>query len=267
VAESPDYRIRSLTRGLDVLRCWETAPGELHLSAIAEQTDLPLPTVLRIVRTLAASSFVESTHSGGYRPGIAALRLGFAALDGMDVVRVADAPLRDLAHRTMETINLAVLDGADIRYLLRIRNADLVTADIRVGSRLPASCTSMGKVLLAYLPEVRLAGLLDDLDLQAGRGPNAIHEREALVRELAMIRTRGWSGQDEELAYGLRSIAVPVRDRSGAVVAAVNMPVPATRWSQEELIERFLSELTETAGRISERLGSAAEAVERDGAW
>lgn len=259
MGEPPDYRIKALARGLEVLRCWDGSRGELHLTDIAEKACLPLPTTLRIVRTLVASAFLEPTEDGGYRPGLAALRLGFAALDGMDIVRVAERPLHELAERTMETINLGVLDDVDIRYLLRIRNADLVTADIRVGSRLPASCTSMGKMLLAHLPDDQLAELLQRLDLNAGRGPNAAHGRSSLVAELGPIRTWGWSSQDEELAYGLRSVAVPIRDRSGAVVAAVNMAVPATRWSMDELTSKFLPELTATAVLISEGLGFSAE--------
>ncbi len=255
MTQKPDYEIRSLARGLAVLRCYEDSRGELHLSGIAKRTGLPLPTVLRIARTLVAGSFLEQTESGAYRPGLGVLRLGFAALDGMEIVRLAGEPLRELARRSMETINLAVLDDIDIRYLVRVRNADLVTADIRVGSTLPASCTSMGKLLLAYLPEAQMADRLLRIDFRIGRGPNAIRDRDTFVKELAKIRERDWSTQDEELAYGLRSIAVPIRDRTGTVVAAANLAVPATRWSADEMTARFLSDLSATAMQISHALG------------
>ncbi len=250
-----DYQVKSLARGLQVLRCFEDPPAQLPLTEIARRTALPLPTVLRMVRTLVAESFLEQVETGEYRPSLGVLRLGFAALDGLDVVQAADEPLRELARTTMETVNLGVLDDVETRYLLRVRNADLVTANIRVGSRLPASATSMGKLLLAYLSESLLADRLNRLDFTAARGPKAIRDRHTLVAELNVIRSRQWGSQDEELEYGLRSIAVPILDRTGAVVAAANLAVPATRWTLDELVERFLIPLKECASTISVRLG------------
>jgi IclR family pca regulon transcriptional regulator len=256
-----DYHIKSLAKGLRVLRCFEASRGPLHLVTIATTTGLPLPTVFRIARTLEAEGFLEQTEDGAFRPGLGVLRLGFAALDGMDLVRLSTPHLQALAEATMETVNLGVLDDVDARYLVRIRNADLVTADIRVGSLLPASCTSMGKLLLAYLPETVLAERLPHVDFRSARGPHAIRDRDRLVDELRAIRIRGWSSQDEELEYGLRSIAVPVRDRAGAVVAAVNLAVPATRWTVAGLAERFLSELAAAAARVSRDLGFVERAA------
>lgn len=257
--------VKSLARGLQVLRCYQDTRGPLSLTEIARRTQLPLPTVLRLVRTLVAEDFLEQTEAGEYRPSVALLRLGFAALDGLNVVQAADEPLRELARTTMETVNLGVLDDVDTRYLLRIRNADLVTANIRVGSRLPAGCSSMGKLLLAYLPEPHLADRLERLDLAAAQGPNAIRDRKVLLEELRQIRLRDWASQDEELAYGLRSIAVPIRDRTGAVIAATNIAVPATRWTMAELIERFLPPLQEAATTVTRRLtGQAASSAAGD---
>lgn len=252
---TPEYHIRSLARGLTVLRCFESSRGPLHLVEISALTGLPLPTVFRIARTLESEGFLEQDANGAFRPGLGLLRLGFAALDGMDLVRLASPHLQALAEATMETINLGVLDDVGTRYLVRIRNADLVTADIRVGSLLPAACSSIGKVLLAHLPLAARDDRVDRLNFGAARGPNAIRDAGTLRTDLDAIAARGWAGQDEELEYGLRSIAVPVRDRSGVVVAGINIAVPANRWTIDDLVERFLADLAATATRISGDLG------------
>lgn len=253
------YVIKSLAKGLRVLRAFDSGERQYQLSELASAADLPLPTAFRVVRTLEVEGFVEQTADGGYRPGAAFLRLGFAALDGLDVVRVAAPHLRELAARTGETVNLGVLEGVETRYLHRIRNADLVTAEITVGSRLPAACTSMGKLLLAFLPADTFKETLARLDFDAARGPRAIREEKAFIADVTRIRRRGWVMQDEELEYGLRSVAAPVHDRTESVSAAVNIAVPATRWSVDELVERFLPALLDSARSISSSLGYRAE--------
>jgi IclR family pca regulon transcriptional regulator len=255
VKVTPEYHIKSLARGLAVMRCFETSRGPLHLVEISSSTGLPLPTVFRIARTLEAEGFLEQDENGAFRLGLGLLRLGFAALDGMDLVRLASPHLQGLAEATMETINLGVLDDVGTRYLVRIRNADLVTADIRVGSLLPAGCSSIGKVLLAHLPLPARDERVDRLNFAAARGPNAIRDAAPLRAQLDVITARGWASQDEELEYGLRSVAVPVRDRAGVVVAGINIAVPANRWTVDDLIERFLPDLLTTAARISGDLG------------
>lgn len=142
-----------------------------------------------------------------------------------------------------------------IVYLLRIKNRDLVTADLQVGSRLPVQSSSMGKLLLAYAPGDEREAILSNLDLTHGQGPNAIATPEALRDELTKIRRRGWSYQDQELAHGLRSIAAPIFDGTGEVVAAINMAVAAHRYSLDELVDRFLEDLLLTARTISMSLG------------
>lgn len=260
--QSDGYVIKSLAKGLRALRAFDSDHVELALTEIATAADLPLPTAFRVIRTLEAEGFVEQTPEGAYRLGGALLRLGFAALDGMDLVRAAAPHLRALARQTNETVNLGVLDGVETRYLHRIRNADLVTAEIRVGSRLPAACTSMGKLLLAFLTVDEFDQKLPKLDFQAARGPRAIRTKKPFLAEIARIRKNGFAVQDEELEYGLRSVAAPVRDRSERVVAAVNIAVPATRWSREDLLERFLPALLETSHAISLGVGLQGTRVE-----
>ncbi|MDR5700843.1 IclR family transcriptional regulator [Agromyces aerolatus] len=249
------YANQSVTRAFDVLRCFDQARKPLTVTAIAEMTGFPLPTAFRFVRALESEGILDRLDSGAYRPSLALLRLGFATLDSMDLVRFADPRLRALADATMETVNLGVLDRADVRYLIRVRNADLVTADIRVGSLLPSASTSMGKLLLAYLDESDLQDRLARLDFETARGRKAIRSGADLLVELQRIRERGWAYQDEELEYGLRSIAAPVLNHHGKVIAAINVAVPAARWTIDELAERFLSRLLECGAQISRDVG------------
>lgn len=257
--ERDAYTVRALARGTAVLRVFAESAGPLPLTEIASRTGLPLPTAFRIARTLVADGFLAETASGEYRLGVASMRVGLAALRGMDLIRVAEPELRKLARGTNETVNLGILDDVQTLYLLRIRNADLVTADIRVGSSLPAAASSMGKLLLAHLPEESLAGRLVRLDFSYAQGPNAIRGMEAFRSEIDLIRQKGWASQDEELAYGLRSIAAPVRDHNGTVIAAVNIAVPAQRWPMDELIGQLLHVLTQTCAEISTELGMPSE--------
>src|SRR4030095_5199021 len=137
---------------------------------------------------------------------------------------------------------MAILDGTDIVYIERCRSSQQgqseIDLNLHVGSRLPAYCTSMGKVLLAYLPAAARAETLDRIEL-VSRGPNTVTKRAALVEELQRVRTAGLAVNNEELAYGLRSIAVPVRARSGEVEAAINLAVHRTMVSMDDLTARL----------------------------
>jgi IclR family transcriptional regulator, pca regulon regulatory protein len=251
--EAQGFTIRSLVRGLRVLQAFDGVKNQLTLTEIAALVDLPLPTASRVARTLEEEGFLDRDEHGVFRLGPALLRLAAVVREGTDLLPVARGPLQKLADNTNETTNLSVLDGGRILYLLRIRNADLVTADIHVGSSLPTTCTSMGKLLLALLPDEQLRPRLARLDFTAGRGPRAIRNQHRFLDEVRQIRQQGWALQDEELELGLRSVAAPIRAGS-KVLAAINLAVPAARWSTDELIRHFLPEVITTAQEISAEL-------------
>jgi IclR family pca regulon transcriptional regulator len=183
------------------------------------------------------------------------LTLGFAALRASSLVEAAAAPMQALAGRTGETVNLGVLVGARVLYLHRIRNRDLVTADLQVGSTLPAACASKGKVLLAALSSNEQEQRLRQADFHECRGPRAPSSIEEVRRDLDAVRERGWAIQDQQVAHGIRSVAAPIRGPLGSTVAAINLTVQAARWSVDDLIERFLPSTLQTAEAISRRLG------------
>src|SRR6202035_1138657 len=152
-AGQPDYRVEALAKGLRVLSVFSERRPTWRITDIATEVSLPLPTAYRIVMTLTSEGYLEHLPSGEYRPGVRVLTLGTAALRSLDLVELATPRLQELANATGETVTLAVLTGDQVLYLVRLRNSDLVTANIRVGSLLPAVHTSIGKLLLAFLGE------------------------------------------------------------------------------------------------------------------
>lgn len=249
------YYVEALARGLAILSLFSEQEPWLGLSDIARRTGLSTATALRLLRTLQGLGFIDqSVETKKYRPSVAVFRLGYAAVVGLGLREAASPVLRGLADELRETVNLAVLAGAEIVYIERFKRTELITANIHVGSRLPAYSTSMGKVLLACLEPSELEALLNTIPL-AATGPNTITERAVLEQELAAVRRRGYALQDEELVAGLRSVAVPIRDGSGRVVAAINVAVPVQRVTVERLAEEILPRLSAAAAAVSAALG------------
>lgn len=213
-----------------------------------------MPTAFRIVATLEESGFLERLPDNSVQPGVPALLLGSAALRGSSLVQLSEQPLRSLAEEIAETVNLGVLQGDRVLYLVRLRNADLVTANIQVGSTLPAPYTSIGKCLLAYLSDDELRSTLAGHVFGGGLGPNAVRNLDELTAELALIRDRGYALQNEEVAAGLRSISVPIFSRNPQPVAAINIAVAASSHDMRVLETTLLDHIRTTAEEISLRL-------------
>ena len=256
-AQRPDYRVEALAKGLRILSLFDEKRPTWRVSDLAAAAELPMPTVYRVVMTLAAEGYLDHLPNGDYRPGVRTLTLGTAALRSLDLVAIATPRLRELGDRTGETVNLAVLSGDRVLYLIRLRNSDLVTANIQVGSTLPAVHTSIGKLLLAYLDEADLAARITDASFAANSGPNAKLSLAELREELTAIRSQGWAMQDEELAYGLRSVAAPVTSPDGRVLAGVNLAVQAQDWSSQRIVRELKPAVLTACADISALLSDA----------
>jgi IclR family pca regulon transcriptional regulator len=243
--------VEALAKGLRILSLFDEQHPSWRVSDLATVTGLPMPTVYRVVMTLASEGYLDHLPTGDYRPGVRTLTLGTAALRSLDFVSIATPKLRDLGQRTGETVNLAVLNGDRVLYLVRLRNSDLVTANIQVGSTLPAVHTSIGKLLLAHLDGADLEARITDASFSANSGPNAKVSLAELRAELAVIRDQGWAMQDEELAYGLRSVAGPVTGPDGHVLAGVNLAVQARDWSTQRMIRELKPAVLATCAEIS----------------
>jgi IclR family pca regulon transcriptional regulator len=254
MAADSQYRVASLAKGLNVLAVCAAEGRDLRIVDIATMTGFPTPTVFRLLRTLEAEGYVEQLDTGRFRPGPTALALGYQLTRSHGLVVVASEPLRRLAHATGSTVNLAVLTGVNVLYLIRIRGDDLLTANIEVGSQVPAVCTSLGKAVLAHLPPAELKKTLRSVRLDACQGPRAAQSFAELEADLASVRERGWALQDEQFAEGLRSIAAPIFDDKG-ILAAVNVVSQASRHTCDEMIARNLDPLLEVARGVSRRYG------------
>ena len=250
---------QSLERGLAILSAFRSGRPLLGISELAREIGLGRSTTHRYVATLAALGYLQQDPATRkYRLGPRVLDLGFSAINSMELREIAAPHLQELSDKTGHTVNMAILDHSDIVYIDRVRSPrpgqSQIDLNLHVGARLPAYCTSMGKVMLAYLPEPALRGVLDGTDL-VQRGPNTLTQRESLIGELHRIRVSGLAVNNEELAYGLRSIAVAVRTPEGEPVAAVNLAVHRSMVSMDDLIARLGPALRSTAEEISRRIG------------
>jgi IclR family pca regulon transcriptional regulator len=249
--------VEALAKGLRLLSLFDEQRPSWRVSDLATAAGLPMPTAYRVVMTLTAEGYLDHLPNGEYRPGVRTLTLGMAALRSLDLVGIATPKLTELGQRMGETVNLAVLTGDRVLYLVRLRNSDLVTANIQVGSTLPAVHASIGKLLLAYLDEDDLEARITDASFAANSGPNAKLSLAELREELRAIREQGWAMQDEELAYGLRSVAGPVTGPAGRVLAGVNLAVQARDWSTQRIIRELKPAVLETCAEISALLAGS----------
>jgi len=247
--------VQSLERGLAVIRAL-SSPDPQTLSEVARTTGLSRAAVRRFLLTLERLGYVD--HEGNrfaLTPQV--LALGYAYLSSLTLPEVAQPHLARLVERVHESSSVSVLDGRDVVYVARVPTRRIMTVAITVGTRFPAHATSMGRVQLAALPEAALDAYLARarLDRLTAR---TITDPESLRRELVRIRASGWALVDQELEEGLRSVAAPIRDRTGRVIAAVNVSAHASRASKETIRRVLLPPLLATAARIEADLGAAS---------
>src|ERR1700691_1897923 len=249
---------QSLERGLAILGCFTPQRPVLGIADIADELGMSRSTTHRYVITLVALGYLEQGASRKYRLGLRVTDLGMSALNSTGLREHSHPYLEELRQRTSYTVNLSVLDGSDILYVDRARSfrrgQSKIDLGLHPGSRLPAYCTSMGKLLLANLPEKEQRELIAQMKLSK-RGPNTITSKKALRAELEEIHAAGFAVGDQELAPELHSISAPVRNEAREVVAAVNMAAHSSMISLEELVDALGPHLVSTAARISARLG------------
>ena len=244
----PDY-VQSFVRGLDVIRSFSRYRPRMTLSEVADETHMTRAAARRFLLTLVKENYAQT--DGKYfelRPKV--LDLGFAYLASMTLWDIAEPVMRNVVAQTQESCSMAVLDGIEIVYVARVPANRVMTIGLSVGSRLPAHCTSMGRVLLAALPEVELARRLDHINPEK-LTPHTITSRVKLRDELRAVSRQGWSMVDQELESGLRSLAVPIRARSGVVAAAMNLGCHAGRIGLDTMHGKFLPILQEASVRIT----------------
>jgi IclR family pca regulon transcriptional regulator len=230
----------------------------LGIANIADELGMSRSTTHRYVITLVALGYLEQGASRKYRLGLKVTDLGMSALNATGLREHAHPYLDELRQRTGYTASMAVLDGPEILYIDRARSYRRGQSEIDLGlapgSRLPAYCTAMGKLLLANLPEEERREILAAMKLTK-RGPNTITSKKALRDELDEVREESFAVNDEELAPELYSIAAPVRNGAREVVAAVNLAADSSMIALAEFVDALSPHLVSTANRISARLG------------
>ncbi|MGG5260126.1 IclR family transcriptional regulator domain-containing protein [Phycicoccus avicenniae] len=247
--QGPDF-VEALARGLDVIASFDREHPERSLSEVAQATGLARPTARRLLLTLEELGFVRS-RDGSYALTPRVLSLGTAYVASLGLWDIARPRLEALVARTGESSSMAQLDGSDIVYVARVSVPKIIALRVEVGTRFPAPPTSQGKVLLAALSSEELDAVLAQPSRSGIRG-HLEPGRDELDDELARVRARGWALADEELAPGVRSVAVPVRDGTGTVRAAMNVTVHAAETSTERLVDELLPMLQRTAAEVSD---------------
>jgi IclR family pca regulon transcriptional regulator len=240
--------VQSLARGLAVIRAFDATSPELTLSEVARATGLTRAAARRFLLTLVELGYVR-TDGRLFALSPRVLELGYAYLSSLSLPEVALPHLERLVAEVHESASVSVLDVSDIVYVARVPTTRIMRVTISIGTRFPAHCTSMGRVLLAWLPPAELGKYLTEAKLERHTA-RTITSPDALTTELERVRSQGWSMVDQELEEGLRSIAAPIRDRSGQVVAAVNISSHASRTSIESARRDLLPPLLATAARI-----------------
>ena len=244
----PDF-VEALARGLDVLACFDDRHPRMSLTEIADRTGLARPTARRLLLTLAELGFVR-LDEGRFTLTPKVLTLGLAYVGSLGLWEMAQPHLEALVAQTGESSSMAQLDGSDIIYVARVSVPKIITLRVVIGTRFPALQTSQGKVLLAALDPGALAATLAEPS-RSGLPPVPAPDPKELEDELRTVRARGWALADEELAPGIRSVAVPVRDGDGSVRAALNVTVHASETTMQTLVTEHLPKLLRTAGDIS----------------
>ncbi len=249
---------QSLERGLAILGCFTPKRPVLGIADIADDLGMSRSTTHRYVITLVALGYLEQGASRKYRLGLRVTDLGMSALNSTGLREHAHPYLEELGQRTSYTTSLGVLDGIDVLYVDRVRSfrrgQGKIDLDLHTGSRVPAYCTSMGKLLLANLPEPEQRELIAQTKL-AKHGPNTITSKKTLRDELDEIQEAGFAVDDQEFAPELYAISAPVRNDARDVVAAVGLSAHSSMISLEELVDALGPHLVSTADRISARLG------------
>lgn len=238
-----------LEKGLAVIACFDAGHPRLTIADVARMTGLSRATARRCLITLARIGYAE-TDGRHFALTPRVLQLGYAYLSSTPLTAVLQNALERLSEEIGESSSASLLDGRDIVYVARAATKRIMSVGLSVGSRLPAYCTSMGRVLLAALPEDEARRRVEASDRLALTRATATSV-EAVMARVAAARTAGYAVIDQELEVGLTSIAVPVIDREGKVVAAINVGTQATRFPPGIIVAEILPKLLKVQAELA----------------
>ena len=252
IDESHREFVGSLAKGLSVIRVFGKDTPEMSVSEVAKATETTRAAARRFLLTLHALGYVQS-DGRMYRLAPKTLELGFSFLSSYSWLAIASPLLDRLKSELGESVSVTVLEGAEVVYLAKFPADRVMTLSMDVGSRRPAYCTAMGRVLLGELPEADARHIVDASDIRAYQ-PRTITDREALMEEFRKCRRQGHAIIDQELEDGLVAVSVPLRDAKGEVLAAANVCGHASHLSVADLETRCLPALRDCVARIARSL-------------
>lgn len=252
--------VKSLERGLAVIRALGANGPAMTLVEVARDAGLTRAAARRFLLTLIRLSYVE-TDGRYYRLRPRVLELGYAYLSGLSWPDAALPHVERLVAEVEDASEVGILDGPDVVFILRVPGPQIMNVAVNIGARLPANAQALGKVLLAGLPDAELEEYFATVQLRS-MTPRTIVSVDALRAEIADVRAIGWGTSDQELEEGLRAIAVPLHDRSGRVVAALNLSSHVVRRSMEVMRQEMLPRLQATAAQIDAELAMSPQ-IER----
>ena len=240
----------SLARGLLVVQAFTQKKRQLTISQLSTKTGLSRAAVRRCLYTLAQLGFAGSEDGRHFYLGPRILALGYSYIASMPLATAAQPVLERVSHELHESCSISTIDRAEIIYVARASVTRIMSIDLGVGSRLPAFCTSMGRVLLASLPPEELESYLSQTPLKRFTD-RTIVSVEKLKQVLRLVSRNGYAIVDQELELGLRSMAVPIQNPNGKIVAALNTGAHAQRVSIQEMQTKFLPRLRTAAQELS----------------
>ncbi|RZS84587.1 IclR family transcriptional regulator [Pigmentiphaga kullae] len=245
-----DAYVQSFARGLAVIRAFNAERPAMTLTEVAEAAGLTRAGARRILLTLVQLGYVAA-EGRQFRLTPRILELGFAYLTSMPFWDLAEPIMEQLTNEAHQSCSATVLDGTDIVYVLRIPTGRIMSINLGIGSRLPAYCSAMGRVLLAGLADAEIDAALARSDLRA-HTPLTVTDPAQLKAAILKVREQGWSLVDRELETGLVAIAAPIRDRSGRTVAALNLSGQAHLVTARQMQDELLPLLSRAAERIND---------------
>lgn len=250
----PQGGVQTLDRAFWIMEIIAQAQEPLSLKEITQKSELPKPTVYRLLASLEAWGYVDQGIDRNYQLGTKLLTYGGKVQERLKIPEIADPYLKKLNQRTTETVFLGILDRGRSLYIAKLDSHHSVRLASGVGSRNYLHCTSLGKCLLTGLTEEQIRTLVEEHGLPR-QTPNTITDIDELIKEIQLVKSQGYAIDDGENEEGVRCVATPIKNHRNQVVAAVSISGPAQRIDHDYIHQELLPELRVATGKISTGLG------------
>lgn len=253
----PNTFVDSFARGLAVIEAFGASRGELTMTEAAERAGISRAAARRLLLTLVHLGYAQEGMRG-YVLTSRAMRLGYAYLSGLSLAEVVEPFVKRLSEQSGESASVCVLDDIDVVYVARASTRRVMSINLSIGTRLPAWATAHGRVLLAALDDAALEERLARCDIRRFT-PHTLNTRKQVLAAIRKAREDGMCFVDQELESGLRALAVPLRDKTGQVVAGLNLAGHADRITEAVMLKTYLPQLRKAAAEVTEILGMRAQ--------